>query len=315
MAAIIANRRFPFAIAATRSLNDRFIIPYSFSSTVLIFSGAKGASSISTCFRWVSIIATSSFRYIFLHVKTIFRLSLPAQTLSRWSNETWWFASSTKMIRFSDSVRINSISSSILSEYFESSIRKSQLFSSLNLRQASRAILVFPHPDCPWISTALFWLIDLMMSDVSSSLYKRGFDWSVVKRPWELRLIKASGLMKDPFPSGMPSVRNAKGAYFLSRSSAIASGPMISILESMFNTSAVIDGSRRGVVWQRTIRSIRDESICVLLSSRQLCASAKSFFLISDVELVNAAKKNLLSSTEYISGTPVVVLSVPKFDP
>lgn len=89
------------------------------------------------------------------------------------------------MTRFSDSGKTSSMSSSMLFEYLESKTKKSQLFALLNLLHDSSAILVFPDPDCPWISTALFALIKSIMLDISSSLYSNSFDWFVVKRPWE----------------------------------------------------------------------------------------------------------------------------------
>lgn len=97
--------------------------------------------------------------------------------------------------------------------------------------------------------------------------------------------------IKEPLLSGVPNVKCASDGYFTLRSSAIASGPIISILESRPITSAAIEGSRRGFVWHKIMRSIREESILVLVSSRQSSASLSNLLRMSVVEVVNAAKR------------------------
>ena len=51
LAAMIAKRRFPFAIADTLSLSARFFMLYSVSSIASMFSAVRGSSSISLKFR------------------------------------------------------------------------------------------------------------------------------------------------------------------------------------------------------------------------------------------------------------------------
>ena len=118
----------------------------------------------------------------------------------------------------------------------------------------------------------------------------RGFDRSVVKRPFRLRSMKRSGAMNDPFPSGMPKTVCASAGNFLSRSLAIVSGPIISIRGSMARTSSSTRGERRKYVWHRMIRSMSCGSMPVLLLSRQSIASFSSLLRMSDLEVVYAAK-------------------------